>query len=82
MSEPDDPQTQSRVASRIVWMFGGLVFYVLSIGPVSGFLHRTHWDPPDWFETVLYVYLPLALAGENWPWFGELMDRYIKLFLP
>ena len=80
MSEPDDPQTQSRVASRIVWMFGGLLFYVLSIGPVAWFLRRT--DPPDWFESLLYVYLPLGWAGENWPWFGGLLEWYMDLFWP
>ena len=80
MSEPDDAQGQSRVASRIVWVFVGLLFYVLSIGPVEWFFERTHWGPVWFVNFVGIFYIPLAWVAENWKWFGGLLTRYVELF--
>ena len=80
MSESDESAVRSRVPLRLALFVGGLLLYVLSIGPVSWALNRTSWDPPEWFEIAIGVfYSPLGWTAEKLPWLMVLLEWYVGL---
>lgn len=81
MSENDEPPMRSRVPLRLGLFVGGLLLYVLSIGPVTWALNRTNWIPPEWFGNAIGVfYFPLGWTADQLPWVGALLEWYLELF--
>lgn len=80
MSENDEPPVRSQVPLRLGLLVGGLLQYVLSIGPVCWALNRSQWIPPEWLGNAIGVfYLPLGWTAEQLPWLMALLDWYVEL---
>lgn len=65
------------IASTVV---GALLFYVLSIGPVSALLlfADEHHAVPRWIVQVLEaVYWPVTQSAEQWPFAETVLSQYL-----
>lgn len=69
-----DMNASNRIAAAL---FGLLVMYVLSIGPVAKAYWNTFPDPP-WLE----IYRPLGWMADHVPLAGKMLDTYIELWNP
>jgi hypothetical protein len=80
MSDDQEPPVKSRVPLRLGLLLGGLLLYVLSVGPVSWAFNRTNWIPPEWLGNALGAfYFPLAWSAEQLPWFEALLQWYMEI---
>jgi hypothetical protein len=76
-----DPNTSSRAISWGLGAIFGVVLYLLSYGPASGYLWINGMgypnDPPKWYSTL---YAPLIWTYDHSalqrPWLIKSIDRY------
>lgn len=81
MSENNEATARSRIPIRLGVIAGGMLFYVLSIGPVAWAFNRTKWTVSAWFGDAMEIfYFPLGWSADQIPWLGDLLEWYVELF--
>jgi hypothetical protein len=86
MSDASDDTAPRRRSPRVPYVIIGLmllmpVLYVASTGPVRWLVER-NWISEPTGEYLQYVYLPIMIACEAFPFVEELLGAYTSLWVP
>ena len=80
-SQKEEPSPRKSWVTPLIAMIVVLAIYVLSIGPVVGLYARGKISPAN-LSAVVTIYRPFDYVIDNIPFLGNLLNWYVKLWLP